>query len=84
MLKTMATGGIYLGGGIPSRIISFLDSEVFIKSYADKGIMAEMMLDVPIHIIINPDSAILGAANHLFHQNGELSDQRGLTNPIGT
>ncbi|MCZ6522068.1 MAG: glucokinase [Bacteroidetes bacterium] len=84
VLKTMATGGIYLGGGLPGKIIPFLDSEIFIEPYADKGIMAEMMLDVPIHIIINPDSAILGAADYLFHKNGELSSQSGLANPIGS
>ena len=46
--------------------------------------MAEMMLDVPIHILINPDSAILGAADYLFHKNGELNNRSGLANPIGS
>jgi glucokinase len=73
VLKTMATGGVYLGGGIPRKIISLLKSEPFIKAYSDKGIMAEMMLDVPIHIIINSDSALIGAANYLFDVNRQLS-----------
>ena len=68
VLKTMATGGIFLAGGISSRIIPYLNSRVFLDSFIDKGVMAEMMPDVPIHIITNPDTAILGAADYLFNK----------------
>jgi glucokinase len=69
VLKTMATGGIFLAGGIPSRIIPYLNSRVFLDSFFDKGVMREMMPDVPIHIITNPDTAILGAAEYLFNES---------------
>jgi len=69
VLKTMATGGIFLAGGIPPHIIPYIDSRAFLDSFLDKGIMMEMMPDVPIHIITNPDAAILGAAAHLFTGN---------------
>ncbi len=69
VLKTMATGGIFLAGGIPSRIIPYLNSRVFLNSFFDKGVMREMMPDVPIHIITNPDTAILGAAEYLFNES---------------
>ncbi len=68
VLKTMATGGIYLAGGIPPRIIPYLDSPVFLDSFFDKGIMAEMMPDVPVHIVTHPDANIIGAADFLFNQ----------------
>ena len=67
VLKTMAEGGIYLAGGIPPRIIPYLDSPTFLDSFFDKGIMSEMMPDVPVHIIKNPHPAIIGAAAHLFN-----------------
>ena len=66
VLKTMAVGGVYIAGGIPPRIIPYLDSPVFLDSFFDKGVMAEMMPDVPIHIIKNPNAAIMGAAYKLF------------------
>jgi len=69
VLKTMATGGIFLAGGIPSRIIPYLNSRVFLDSFFDKGVMREMMPDVPIHIITNPDTAIIGAAEYLFNKS---------------
>jgi glucokinase len=68
VLKTMATGGLFLAGGIPPRIIPYLDSQVFLDSFLDKGVMAEMMPDVPIHIITNPDTAIIGATALLFNK----------------
>ena len=67
VLKTMSAGGVYLAGGIPPRIIPYLDSPAFLDSFFDKGIMAEMMPDVPVHIIKNPNAAIMGAAAHLFN-----------------
>ena len=68
VLKTMAAGGVYLAGGIPPRIIPHLDSRDFLDSFFDKGVMREMMPDVPIHIITNPDTAIIGAADYLFNK----------------
>jgi len=67
VLKTMALGGVYLAGGIPPRITTFLDSEFFLDAYSDKGLMTEIMLDVPIHIITNPNAGIMGAARYLFN-----------------
>jgi len=68
VLKTMAAGGVFLAGGIPPRIIPYLDSRVFLDSFFDKGVMEEMMPDVPIHIITNSDTAIMGAADYLFNK----------------
>ena len=69
VLKTMAKGGLFLAGGIPSRIIPYLNSRVFLDSFFDKGVMREMMPDVPIHIITNHDIAIIGAAEYLFNES---------------
>jgi len=74
VLKTMARGGVFIGGGILPRIIPFLDADIFLKSYADKGIMSEMMLDVPIHLITSSEGVIMGAADYLFHQNSRLNN----------
>jgi len=68
VLKIMSTGGVFLAGGIPPRIIPYLDSRNFLDSFFDKGVMSEMMPDVPIHIITNPDTAIFGAADYLFNE----------------
>jgi glucokinase len=63
-LKVMATGGVYLGGGIPPRILPVLEREKerFLNAFWNKGIMTEMLVDVPVHVIVNPQAALLGAA----------------------
>ncbi len=61
-LKVLATGGVYLGGGIPPRIISVLKNDGFMKAFKDKGRMSELLARLPVYVILNPKAALLGAA----------------------
>ncbi|HNS39076.1 MAG TPA: glucokinase [Promineifilum sp.] len=61
-LTVLATGGIYLGGGIPSRILPQLQKGPFMTFFRDKGRFTEMMSRIPVHIIYNPKAALYGAA----------------------
>jgi glucokinase len=63
-LKVLATGGIYLGGGIPRRILPALEQGRFLEAFIDKGRFTALMSNVPVHVIINPKVALLGAAYH--------------------
>lgn len=62
-LKVLATGGIYLGGGIPPRIIPDLQRETFLSNLVDKGRFRDLLQDVPVHVILNPKAALYGAAH---------------------
>ena len=61
-LKVMATGGVYLGGGIPPRIISLLDERTFMERFTNKGRFSELVSRIPVHVICNPKIALMGAA----------------------
>ena len=61
-LRVVATGGVYLGGGIPRRILPALQHERFTESFRRKGRMSALLARVPVHVIINPKAALLGAA----------------------
>lgn len=63
-LKVLATGGVYLGGGIPPRIVSALSQPAFLRAFRNKGRLADLLEKVPVHIILNPKSALLGAASY--------------------
>ncbi len=65
-LKVLATGGVYLGGGIPPRILPYLDGERFLQAFRNKGRFTGMLTRMPVHVILNPKIALIGAACHGF------------------
>ncbi len=67
-LKVLASGGIYIGGGIPPRILSKLDRERFGRAFTGKGRFRDFLSKIPVHIIIKPDIALFGAACHGLEQ----------------
>ena len=67
-LKVMATGGVYLGGGIPPRILPFLQEAYFLRSFHEKGRMSDLMARIPVRIILEPRAALLGTA-YWFWEN---------------
>jgi len=60
-LKVFATGGIYLAGGIPLHILSALQGPRFMECFTRKGRFAEMMKQIPVHVILT-HAALVGAA----------------------
>ncbi|MCH7773808.1 MAG: glucokinase, partial [Bacteroidetes bacterium] len=62
VLTTMATGGIYLGGGIPFKILPKLKDGTFVKSFSDKGRLNKLVGATPIFVINNNQAALNGAA----------------------
>lgn len=61
-LTFLATGGLYLGGGIPPRILERLKQPDFSAAVADKGRFSELCAAMPIHVILDPKVALHGAA----------------------
>ncbi|MCB9156054.1 MAG: glucokinase [Caldilineaceae bacterium] len=65
-LKVLATGGVYLGGGIPPRILAALAQPTFMQAFLNKGRLSTVLREMPVHVILNPKAALLGAAYHGF------------------
>ncbi len=65
-LKVLATGGVYLGGGIPPRILPFLSEGRFMQAFLRKGRLSDVLIPVPVYVILNPNIALLGVARHGF------------------
>ena len=66
-LKMLATGGVYIGGGIPPRILPALGDGRFMEAFGKKGRFEEFMMRLPVHVILNPKAALLGAARYGLH-----------------
>jgi glucokinase len=63
-LKVMATGGVYLGGGIPPRILPALQQERFLEAFHSKGRHTDLIKRVPVHVILKPEVALMGVARY--------------------
>lgn len=61
-LTYLATGGVYLGGGIPPRILSWLQSDLFREQFCAKGRFRGLMEQMPIYVILNAQAGLIGAA----------------------
>lgn len=61
-LKTLARGGVYLGGGIPPKIIPALEDGAFMAAFTDKGRFSDMLAKIPVYVILNEKTALFGAA----------------------
>ncbi len=61
-LKVMASGGIYLGGGISPRILASLTDPSFLNTLRNKGRFCEILSSMPVHVILNSKAGLLGAA----------------------
>jgi glucokinase len=74
-LKTLATAGVYVGGGIAPKIIKKLTDGTFMKAFFGKGRMGNLMRTMPVSIILNEKTALLGAARYAALRSGR-SDVR--------
>src|SRR5262245_28811321 len=60
-LKTMATSGVYIGGGVAPKIVKKLTDGPFAKAFVDKGRFKPFMEAIPVTVILNEKTALLGA-----------------------
>jgi glucokinase len=63
-LKVLATGGVYLGGGIAPKIIRKLQDPIFLNAFTAKGRMKPLLQAIPVRVILNDKTALLGAARY--------------------
>ena len=63
-LKIMATGGIYLGGGIAPKMLPKLAGPLFMEGFLSKGRMQHLLEAIPVRVITNDKVALLGAARY--------------------
>jgi len=63
-LRTVATAGVYVGGGIAPKIMPALETGRFLDAFRAKEPMADFVATIPVAVILNSESGLLGAAVH--------------------
>ena len=61
-LKAMATGGVFLGGGITPKILPKLGGPLFMRAFLEKGRLRSLLETIPVQVITNDKAGLLGAA----------------------
>ena len=69
-LQVMASGGIYLGGGIAPAILPALSWGEFLDAFRDKGRFRDFLTRVPVKVILDDTAALLGAARYALAEGG--------------
>jgi glucokinase len=69
-LKTMATGGVFLGGGISPKILPKLMGPKFMNAFLAKGRLRPLLENMPVHVITDDKAGLLGAARCAAFQSG--------------
>src|SRR5258705_845089 len=72
-LKVMATGGIYLGGGVAPKILKKLKNGMFLQAFLDKGRASPLLQCVPLLVCLDDTCALLGAAAYAEARASEIS-----------
>jgi glucokinase len=62
-LQYLATGGVFMGGGIAPKILSKLKETRFIHAFCDKGRLHSLLEEIPVRVILNDKTALLGAGH---------------------
>jgi glucokinase len=73
VLTVLATGGMYIGGGIAPKMLKTMQSGVFMQAFADKGRLSELLVHTPVHIILESRAALMGAAAYAEARAAEIS-----------
>jgi len=63
-LRTVATGGVFVAGGIAPRILPALTNGRFLSAFRSKAPFEAMLSKVPVKVVLNPELGLLGAAVH--------------------
>jgi glucokinase len=72
-LKVLSVGGLYVGGGIAPRILEKLKDGTFMKAFVDKGRISQLLVNMPVRVILESRTALMGAAAYAESRAAEMS-----------
>ena len=61
-LGVLATGGVFVAGGIAPRILGYLQKGGFREAFERKGRLHTLVERLPVFVVTHPQPGLLGAA----------------------
>ncbi len=71
-LMALATGGLYIGGGIAPKLVDALPESGFMAAFTDKGRFSSLLSQMPVRVILEPKTALYGAAAHALRHAASI------------
>jgi glucokinase len=68
-LSALATGGLFIGGGIAPKLANRMINDEFMRGFSNKGRFSELMANVPVKLILESKTALFGAALYSIRAN---------------
>jgi len=78
-LKALATGGVYVAGGIAPKLAGFLTDGRFRSAFADKGRMRGLLEQMPVQLVLDTEAGVLGAAALAARESQGLHNRQNPT-----
>ena len=69
-LKLLSYGGIYIAGGIAAKILPLMQDGRFLNTFKDKGRVSNLIEEVPVHIVLNPQVGLVGSVLYGLQNRG--------------
>ncbi len=79
-LKVLATGGIFLAGGIAPKILQKLSGPLFMEAFISKGRMQALLEAIPVRVITNEKNGLVGAACYGARHAGRIANKADANN----
>ncbi|MDH3442307.1 MAG: glucokinase [Deltaproteobacteria bacterium] len=70
-LRAKSVRGLYIGGGIAPKILDKLKDGTFMRAFVDKGRYADFNAAIPVHVVLNPQAPLRGAAYYATFHSGD-------------
>lgn len=80
-LKALSLGGVYIGGGIAPRIAPKFREPGFFDAFHNKGRMSELLIGMPVHVILDPNTGLYGAAAFALRSRGLIRGRVIISRP---
>jgi glucokinase len=75
-LNFMSMGGIFIGGSVAAKNVPKMKDAIFMQSFLDKGRMESLLKEIPVTIVLNDDSGLIGAARYTLIEKAFKTQKR--------
>jgi glucokinase len=75
-LNFLSTGGVFIGGSVAAKNVAKMKEPIFMEAFLNKGRMVSLLKEIPVTIVLNDDSGLIGAARYTLIEKAFKTQKR--------